>query len=64
MSQIPLFETPRLTVTEFTRRVRRLLEGDPALADVWVQGEISNFSRRLPATCILRSRMREPPCAA
>lgn len=45
MSQISLFETPRLTVTEFTRRVRRLLEGDAALQDVWVQGEISNFSR-------------------
>ncbi|HEY3312962.1 MAG TPA: exodeoxyribonuclease VII large subunit [Anaerolineales bacterium] len=45
MIQPTLFETPRLTVTEFTRRVRRLLEGDPALADVWVQGEISNFSR-------------------
>lgn len=47
MSQISLFETPRFSVTEFTRRVRRLLEGDPALADVWVQGEISNFSRPL-----------------
>jgi exodeoxyribonuclease VII large subunit len=45
MNQIPLFETPRLTVTEFTRRVRRLLEGDKALQDVWVQGEISNFTR-------------------
>src|SRR5512145_2506343 len=45
MSQISLFETPRFTVTEFTRRVRRLLEGDAALQDVWVQGEISNFSR-------------------
>jgi exodeoxyribonuclease VII large subunit len=45
MNQMPLFETPRLTVTEFTRRVRRLLEGDEALKDVWVQGEISNFSR-------------------
>jgi len=45
MSQISLFETPRFSVTEFTRRVRRLLEGDQALADVWVQGEISNFSR-------------------
>jgi len=45
MNQIPLFDTPRLTVTEFTRRVRRLLEGDKALQDVWVQGEISNFSR-------------------
>jgi exodeoxyribonuclease VII large subunit len=45
MSQISLFEMPHLTVTEFTRRVRRLLEGDAALQDVWVQGEISNFSR-------------------
>lgn len=45
MNQMPLFEIPRLTVTEFTRRVRRLLEGDKALQDVWVQGEISNFSR-------------------
>jgi len=45
MSQIPLFETPRLTVTEFTRRVRRLLEGERSLSDVWVQGEMSNFSR-------------------
>lgn len=45
MNQMPLFETHRLTVTEFTRRVRRLLEGDKALQDVWVQGEISNFSR-------------------
>jgi exodeoxyribonuclease VII large subunit len=45
MNQMPLFEPPRLSVTEFTRRVRRLLEGDEALKDVWVQGEISNFSR-------------------
>lgn len=45
MNQMPLFETPRLTVSDFTRRVRRLLEGDEALKDVWVQGEISNFSR-------------------
>jgi exodeoxyribonuclease VII large subunit len=45
MLQPSLFETPRLTVTEFTRRVRRLLEGDPALSNVWVQAEVSNFSR-------------------
>ncbi|MCX6078435.1 MAG: exodeoxyribonuclease VII large subunit [Chloroflexi bacterium] len=45
MLQSALFETPRYTVTEFTRRVRRLLEGDPALADAWVQAEVSNFSR-------------------
>jgi len=45
MLQPSLFETPRLTVTEFTRRVRGLLEDDPALKNVWVQAEISNFSR-------------------
>jgi exodeoxyribonuclease VII large subunit len=45
MLQPSLFDNVRLTVTEFTRRVRRLLEGDPTLANVWVQAEISNFSR-------------------
>lgn len=45
MNQMPLFETPCLSVSEFTRRVRRLLEGDKALQDVWVQGELSNVSR-------------------
>jgi exodeoxyribonuclease VII large subunit len=45
MLQPNLFDAPHLTVSEFTRRVRRLLEGDPALGDVWVRAEISNFSR-------------------
>jgi exodeoxyribonuclease VII large subunit len=46
MSQIPLFETtPHWTVTELTRHVRLALEADSSLQDVWVQGEISNFSR-------------------
>jgi exodeoxyribonuclease VII large subunit len=46
MSQIPLFETtPHWTVTELTRYLRQLLEADSTLQDVWVQGEISNFSR-------------------
>jgi exodeoxyribonuclease VII large subunit len=46
MSQIPLFETtPHWTVTELTRYLRQVLEADGSLQDVWVQGEISNFSR-------------------
>ena len=45
MVQPALFETHRLTVSELTRRVKRLLEGDPELANVWVQAEISNFTR-------------------
>jgi exodeoxyribonuclease VII large subunit len=58
MLQPPLFENPRLTVTEFTRRVRRLLEGDPALSDVWVQAEISNFSR--PGSGHLYFTLKDP----
>jgi len=44
-NQPSLFETPAMTVSEFTRRVRRLLEDEPALKNVWVQAELSNFSR-------------------
>jgi exodeoxyribonuclease VII large subunit len=33
------------TVTDLTRYLRQLFENDEALQDVWVQGEISNFSR-------------------
>jgi exodeoxyribonuclease VII large subunit len=46
MSQPELFDlTPRWTVTELTRHVRQLFEGDPSLQGIWVQGEISNYSR-------------------
>lgn len=34
-----------LTVSQLTFRIRRLLEEDPELRDVWVTGEISNLSR-------------------
>ena len=34
-----------LTVTEFTRKVKRLLEGDTELQDVALQGEVSNLTR-------------------
>src|SRR5512133_3711054 len=45
MSQIPLFQPPSLSVTELTRYLRDLLDTDEVLKDVWIQGEISNFSR-------------------
>lgn len=45
MNQPSLFQTRRWSVTELTRHLRRILEGDPALQDAWVQGEISNLSR-------------------
>jgi exodeoxyribonuclease VII large subunit len=46
MEQLALFDaSPRWTVTDLTRHLRQLLEADPALQGVWVQGEISNLSR-------------------
>jgi exodeoxyribonuclease VII large subunit len=48
MPQFSLF-TPRVpaswTVTDLTRYLRDLLESDELLQDVWVLGEVSNFSR-------------------
>jgi exodeoxyribonuclease VII large subunit len=45
MSQMNFFQPATWTVGELTRHVRELLEGDPALQDVWVLGEVSNLSR-------------------
>ena len=43
--QISLFQPPSWSVTDITRYLKDLLESDHNLADIWVQGEISNFSR-------------------
>lgn len=45
MTQPTLFASLRWTVGELTRYLRQLLESDPILQDVWVQGELSNLSR-------------------
>lgn len=42
--QPDLFSTT-LTVSQLTFRIRKLLEDNPELQDVWVEGEISNLSR-------------------
>ncbi len=42
----PMFAEPiSWSVAELTRYLRGLLEGDPVLQDVWVAGEVSNYSR-------------------
>jgi exodeoxyribonuclease VII large subunit len=33
-----------LTVTQLTRHLQELLEGDPILRDVWLKGEVSNYT--------------------
>ncbi len=45
MHQPSLFSSPIWTVSDLTRHLRLLLESDPLLQDVWVQGEISNLSQ-------------------
>jgi exodeoxyribonuclease VII large subunit len=46
VEQLELFEAARgWTVTALTRHLRQMLEADPSLQGVWVQGEISNLSR-------------------
>ena len=45
MVQPPLFPPSAWTVTEVNRYLRDLLQSDHNLGDLWVQGEISNFSR-------------------
>lgn len=47
MSQLPLFQLQPATwsVSDLTQYVRDLLASDHNLQDVWVQGEVSNFSR-------------------
>ncbi|MEN6408228.1 MAG: exodeoxyribonuclease VII large subunit [Anaerolineaceae bacterium] len=45
MKQSLLFQPASLSVSEITRYLRQLFESDEILQDVWVTGEISNFSR-------------------
>jgi len=46
-NQMDMFSTSvrSYTVSEITARIRSLLEGEPVLQDLWIEGEISNFSR-------------------
>ncbi len=43
--QPTLFSSVHLTVSQLTFHIRKQLENDPTLQDVWVEGEISNLSR-------------------
>jgi exodeoxyribonuclease VII large subunit len=43
--QPSLFSSLHLTVTQITFHIRKLLENDPQLQDIWVEGEISNLAK-------------------
>ncbi len=58
MEQFSLFQPKNvLKVSQLTTYLRQLLEDDPILQDVWVEGEISNFASHHPATFTSPSRM-------
>ncbi len=45
MSQLPLFAPPSWTVSDLTRYLRSLFDRDDKLQDLWVAGEVFNFTR-------------------
>jgi len=45
MEQPSLFAPTFWTISDINRYLRQMLEDDPQLQDLWVQGEISNYSR-------------------
>jgi len=53
--QLGLFDGAALsepyTVSQITGHIRRLVESDPELGDVWVEGEVSNFTRASSGHC-------------
>lgn len=38
------FQSGMLTVTQLTRHLQQIFENDPVLQDVWLKGEVSNFT--------------------
>jgi exodeoxyribonuclease VII large subunit len=66
--QLSLFGGPTIsepfTVSQLTGHIRRLFEDDPVLGDVWVEGEISNFSRASSGHCYftLKDAGAQVPC--
>ena len=59
--QPALFSTQQWTVSKLTFFIRRLLEENEVLQDVWVQGEISNLSR--PASGHVYFTLKDPSAA-
>lgn len=46
----PAFAEP-YTVSQLTGFIRSIIEREPELSDVWVEGEVSNFSRAVSGHC-------------
>jgi len=68
IEQLSLFGGPTIsepyTVSQLTGHIRRLIESDVELRDVWVEGEISNFHRAPSRHCYftLKDADAQVPC--
>ncbi len=45
MEPFLFYQTAQLSVSELTRYIKQMMEGDEVLQEVWVEGEVSNLSR-------------------
>lgn len=61
MEQLPLFSQPAFTVTTLTHYLRELMESDPILQDVWVEGEIANLAK--PSSGHIYFTLKDAACA-
>ena len=52
------------TISQLTATIRRLIEDEPVLGDLWVEGEVSNFSRASSGHCYftLKDAGAQLPC--
>lgn len=51
MEEFSLFQPACLSVSDITRYIHELMEGDEILQEVWVEGEISNLARPQSGHC-------------
>ena len=58
IKQLGLFDNPGnstisepYTISQLTGHIRRLIEGEPKLRGLWVEGEVSNFTRASSGHC-------------
>ena len=51
MNRATVSELTPWTVSELTRHIKALLDGDEQLGDLWLEGELSNFKRATSGHC-------------
>ena len=52
------------TVSQLTGHIKRIIDDDPVMDDVWVEGEISNFKQAASRHCYftLKDAGSQVPC--